>query len=477
MEKYLIWLLAAVAVFLIFGLLVFVHELGHFLAARLLGLRADVFSIGFGKAIWKKKVGDTEYRIAWIPFGGYVVLPQLDPEGMDKIQGNHDEGCGDDESSDDENGDAEQTVERIPPAAWWKRIIVSVSGPLGNVLFACVLSLAVAALPPVEDKRISFGGAVVGGIDTNSPAIDAGLRLGDKITSINGRKVQSWVDFMTEAHLSASGAAIAAEVTNILDGATAKLDLPVEANDMGHFSVPGLSDAHLPLIGGFTNSIVAGATPAEAAGLTINDVIFAVNGVRIVGVDHFIKLVRYSSGEPLRIAYMRDDEFAETEVLPEPRADGDDGYQIGVILGKTIVSVPMWLQHRNPADQIKGDAASIGRVLEGLKSRKGAARVGKGIGGPVMILSMIWVTMFTSLAGVLAFARFLNINLAILNLLPLPVLDGGQVVFALWRGIFGKEISPKVLNVLVNTFAILLIGMFLYLTTRDVLSLGKIFSK
>ena len=146
----LAWFLAALAVVLLFSLTILVHEGGHFLAARWLGLEADVFAIGFGPALWKKKAGRTEYRFNAIPFGGYVSLPQLDPAGMAAIQAG---GKGKGKEAD---------APAVPPAAWWKRVVVAAAGPFGNLVFAVLLALLVWALPPVVPEGLEFGGAVVG---------------------------------------------------------------------------------------------------------------------------------------------------------------------------------------------------------------------------------------------------------------------------------------------------------------------------
>jgi len=164
----LVWAGAAIAVLLLFGFTIFIHELGHFLAARLCGLVVDTFSLGFGPAIWKRRIQGTEYKICWIPLGGYVALPQLDPTGMQTIQG----------------GGDEPPLRNLEPAAWWKRIIVSVCGPLGNVVFGFVLALVIWAVPPKVEDDMKFPGAVVGVVEAGSPAQAAGFRIGDRILTV-----------------------------------------------------------------------------------------------------------------------------------------------------------------------------------------------------------------------------------------------------------------------------------------------------
>ena len=453
---YLGWFGAGVAVVLFFSFTIFIHEFGHFIAARLCGLRVDAFSIGFGPAIWRKKINGTDYKISWIPFGGYVALPQLDPSGMQTIQGS----------------DGAPLVD-IPAAAWWKRIIVSISGPIGNMLLAFVLALIVWAIPPNVADDMKFDGAVAGYVLPDSDAEASGLRAGDKILSVNGNTVSSWSEFMTECHLDAVDNKVSLAVSNLLDGATATLAVPVQKSKLGHFSIADIEAGHFCAVGGFgTNS------PAESAGLKVGDVIMSVNGTSVMGINQAIGLIMHSGGVPLSIGYMRDGRHDSVQILPSPNPDGSGTYLMGVVLSPYSVSGPPWTQYRNPLDQIKGDATSVMRVLRALvapKEKGETARVGKALGGPIMIVTSMWLTMLSGLAGALSFVRFLNVNLAMLNLLPLPVLDGGHIVFALWRGLFRREIPAVVINALVNVFAVLLIGIFLLISMRDVWSLPILF--
>jgi len=169
---------------------------------------------------------------------------------------------------------------------------------------------------------------------------------------------------------------------------------------------------------------------------------------------------------------LREGEVAEVDITPEPRMDGRDGYQIGIVMGAVSGTMP-WSRYRTPGAQLKGDVSGIARILQALfipQQKSESARAGGGLGGPVGILAMLWqIIMVFGIVEILAFLRFLSVNLAILNLLPLPVLDGGHIVFALWRGVFGREIHPKIVNALVLVFAFLLIGVFLLITGRDIM--------
>lgn len=450
MDAFLTWLSwagAAVAVVVFFGLSIFVHEFFHYLAARMCGFRIDEFSIGFGKAIWKKKVGATVYKIGWIPLGGYVMLPQLDPAGMELIQGG-----------------AEGSAGHLPPAAWWKRIIVSVAGAVGNLVFACLLAMIIWTLPPSPTEDLRFEGAVVGYAGKGSEAALAGLRPGDRILAVNGAQVGSWGDFATEAHLGAVDGKVALAVSNIIDGAVADLSIPVGNVKIGlrtMHAITNIMEAHCCAVG-----MVSTNSPAERAGLKTEDMLISIDGCKVVAVEHAIDLIRGSGGNPIKLEIRRAGRLQELtltpEILPETKAFG-----IGVVLVKYDVSPPMWMRHRNPVDQINGDVKSIKRILKALVTPRETSKAAGALSGPVVIFPAMWAFMLSGIFSALSFVRFLNMNLALLNLLPIPVLDGGHVLFALWRGITGREVPGRLSNALVNIFAILLITVFLLLTVLD----------
>ena len=185
-------ILAGLAVALLFSLAIFIHELGHFLAAKWFGLQVDTFAIGFGPSLWKRKINGVEYKIGVILFGGYVALPQLDPSGMEKIQGSTD-----DKNASDE--DKHEDERELPDIAAWKRIVVSVAGPFGNVVLAVLLAFIIYWVPAA---RTGIVDTLVGVVVETSEAWKAGLRAGDRILEVNGEKVDTWMGTVSYTHLT-----------------------------------------------------------------------------------------------------------------------------------------------------------------------------------------------------------------------------------------------------------------------------------
>ncbi|MGI6495373.1 MAG: RIP metalloprotease RseP [Kiritimatiellia bacterium] len=451
---FLLKICAGIVVALLFGLAVFIHEFGHFLAARLLGLRVDVFSIGFGPAIWKWRRNGIEYRICWIPLGGYVALPQLDPEGMDKIQG------GPAEAAD---------AAPLPPIAPWRRIVVAFAGPFGNAVLAVALAWILYAMPHAYTAGPdTFVGDVVAG----SPAAEAGFRPDDRILAVNGAPVAGWNDFAVECHLSG-------DVTNGVvvrvarDGRELDLPVPVAKDpESGILRIQGLSRKVACLVGQ-----VGEASPAAGAGILPGDRIVACNGAVLGSPAHMIQCISAAGETPVTLAILRGGKTLSLTLTP--RFDPElERPLIGILFADPDARRSPWLLYRDPWRQLRADAGSIARILRALvapRAKGEAGRAASALGGPVMIFFLLWHQVMAGLANSLAFLRFLCVNLAILNLLPLPVLDGGHILFALWELVTRRKPGAKFVALLTNAFAILLIGLMLLLVFRDVLSLSRLF--
>jgi len=419
----------------LFGITIFVHEWGHFIVAKKCGLVIESFSIGMGPALWKTEKDGIVYKIGAFPIGGYVSLPQLDPEGMEKVQG--------DTESD------RKTLADISP---WKKIAVAVAGPLCNIIFALILALIVSAAGAPESV------ALIGSVEAGSLAEQKGLRTADQIVAVNGNPIKSWYDAQVETLLGGGDDNVI--TITVLSGAATR-DIEIQANDptKGEALIDGISEA-IPCILG---RVTPGA-PADQAGVESGDRVKVFGGTRVVDWNHFTELVQEYPGQPVTMQVERGAELVELEVTPEYNEDIDRAL-IGVALGGSG-SMP-WVLSGNPIEQVKSDASSIFRLLKALTTPGESKKAAGGLGGPVAIFTMIWFALKLGIFNALGLIRFININLAVLNLLPIPVLDGGHICFALWEGITRRKVHPKVVGTLVNLFAILLIGAMVFLTWRD----------
>ncbi len=453
-DQWMWWTFSVVAGVLLFSLAVFIHELGHFLVARLLGMRADVFSIGFGPALWKKKVRGTELRISAIPFGGYVSLPQLDPEGMKKIQGDH------------SNGEAP-----LPPVAPWKRILVAVAGPMGNVLLAVICACLISWFAPAK----CIGGTTVVGIVESQTAADAaGLQRGDQLLSVNGRAISTWNEFQTECIL-AGGKDATVRIAYLRNGeekvTEALLDTQI-VQDMDAYKVGGLypNGTYLGVRAIIIDSV------AHQAGLLPNDEILAVNGQPFTAIKQLTERPDPQAPFTMTVRTRKEGE-AIRELTLTPREEvineetGETKWLVGIVAeGIAPLQFP-WMSERGVFAQLKSDTANVVRILQALTAPENEGETGraaKNLGGPLMIFNLFIQMVGQGLWVCLGLLRLICINLAILNLLPIPVLDGGHILFALYAMVTRREPNPKVIGYITNAFALLLLGLMLLLVGVDI---------
>lgn len=430
-------IITALVVLLLFGFTIFVHELGHFLVARWCGLTVDAFSIGFGPALWKRRVNGVLYKIGLLPFGGYVALPQMDPSG-----GNP-------------HTETEEGTRELPRVEPWKKILVSLAGVTGNVIFAFVLAWVVffTGKPSAPHETST----TIGYVETNSAAYAAGLRAGDRIARVNGDLVKNWEDILMHMALNDS---VELEIES--GGMTRAVTLPTVKNFMGIHTVPGVSP-----VGYAAVAAVHAGSPAEQAGVKAGDVIVGINGAPLYSWEQFVMFIAGNAERPVELELQRDGRLAAVTVTPRY----DEGLQRAIV---GISQNPYYvdkrsLVHPRPMSQVRDHASSIFRFLRALVTPKESGKAAQAVGGPLSILFMIWLTVKNSLILALWFTGLININLAILNLLPIPVLDGGHILFTLWEMLTRRPVGPRVVNAVWNGFAVVLIALFLTLTYRDVM--------
>ena len=428
----LTFILTIAIVAVLFGMTIFVHELGHFLVARWCGFVVETFSIGFGPALWQRKVNGIVYKIGAIPFGGYVALPQLDPTGMALIQGTN-----------------EAPAPALAAMPAWKRILVSSAGAIGNMIFAVILAWIVFIVgkpaTPAEES------AMVGYVSTNSGAYAAGLRIGDEVRIANGEPIANWTDFlMACSRFKDVNVVVARAGTNV------------------NLTIPG--EESLFKMDGKSLCMVLSVEPgmsADRAGLKRGDIIAGLDGQPVISRGQLIAMVNERKGKTVSIIFKRDNVMMTGMVTP----DYDEGtklVRIGVQFNPNEVDFDRTV-HPTPMSQIKSHSLAIVRVLQALTTPSQAKATSKQIGGPLAIIISYYFIVKASFMVAVWFTCFLNVNLAILNMLPIPVLDGGHILFSLAEMVIRRPLPAKVITVSTNIFASLLIGLFVLLTYRDAL--------
>lgn len=433
-----------------FGGSIFVHELGHFLAARARGLRVERFSIGFGPKLFGWMRGGVEYRLSLLPFGGYVLLPQL--AGQAALE-----------------GDSSVDARDLPPISYLSRVIVLVAGAFFNVVFAFVLAtiLWVVGLPQSEDQATTRIGHVLAeftqpdGSRTPSPAAAAGLRPGDVIRAIDGRVVEDWFDLQ-----QTMAASVGREqdgrprVVLTLERAGAGMEVVVNPQRSG----PG----NLRRIG-----IVAAETirvgaldPAAGPGspLQPGDVIVAAEGERLFSTFRLLEVFEKAAGAPVRLEVERAGVVSTVAFTPPLRPE--NAQRAVEVLGFEPARVRT-LKHEPPHEQVADVVRATWRVLYGLLHPASDIGVNQ-MSGPPGIARVFYETAQADLRVVVWFAVLVNVNLAVLNLLPIPVLDGGHLLFATLGRLRGRELPHQLVGWLQGAFAVALIGLMLYVSFRDV---------
>lgn len=440
-------------VVMLFNFIIFWHELGHYLAARWRGVKVDRFQIWFGKPIWKKTVNGVQYGLGWLPFGGFVALPQMAP--MDSIEGGARDGG---------------ELPKIKPI---DKIIVAFAGPLFSFMLAVIAAFLVWGVgKPVDAIETT----VIGGVAKDSPAEKAGLQAGDEILKVNGVEV---VRFLGDFEAISERIMLTEEekITFVIkrDGEVMEIKTEFEIENTPWYKRRALPRVGIAAAGTAKVGVLlpgANKSPAERAGLKVGDIVTKVDGVKIVGPTHVSNLLEQKNFEQSDFTIQRGDELLTLTLKPlTPMKPISEDFQRPMLgIGwDTSDSFNVSLDHPNPVKQIKAHVKAMWFTLKAVSSPKSKVGVDQ-LAGPVAIAKTKFL-MLQSPDGwlrVLSFFVFFNINLAILNMLPLPVLDGGHITLALGEMATGKPPQGKILEVVQTFFALLLMGFMLFITTKDI---------
>jgi regulator of sigma E protease len=428
------------ALVFVLSFLIFFHEGGHFVLAKLFRFPVEVFSLGFGKRLFGFRRNETDYRVSLIPLGGYVKVVGLGPDESDVVQGT-----------------AEQAATQ--PGTRGQRLAILFAGPGVNLVLALLLT-AFAFTLGIEMPKYKLEPPVVRVIDRGSPAEKAGIQVGDKIVTLSGKPVSTWEE--VETHLGLAPRETI-QVGLVRDGRPVQLAIVPEPKTKYDIGYSGLN----PYIPAVVERLVPGY-PGEKAGLKVGDRIVSVGGRPVLLYYEVIRQVREATADfaqkgphPIPMVVVRNGQEITLQVTPREEAGS---WKIGfapreeTIRRRLPFVAAIGASWDENIRQAKLTFETVGRLFRGRASVK-------QLSGPIDIAKFSGEAARTGLAPLLALMGMLSLQLGILNLLPIPMLDGGQIFVTLLESIARRDFSLKVKERLLQAgfvFLVLLMVTVLY---------------
>jgi len=430
-----------VAGVLLLGILIMVHEIGHFLAARLAGVAVERFSIGLGPKLVSFRRGETEYALSLIPFGGYVKMAGMDPS-----------------EEVDESIPASRTFLGKPIGV---RALIVVAGPITNFVWAVLVSAGVLWLAGLP----TLGEPIIGGVDEGTLAAAAGLAMGDRVIEVEGAPVSDWEGVLNEVAareegpieflIEREGAPTRTVVVEaVRDTATGALDLGITA-----YVPPVLGD-------------VMSDGPAHRAGLRTGDRVVSVAGTEVNTWYELGDMIRGSAGETLAIVWERDGERMQTTVVPEEGEEpvGLTGVRtvglIGIMRTWTVKKLGLAGAIATGFEISIGNIALIGEFFGNLISGEVAPEM---LGGPIRIVQLAGESSRWGASYFFGFMAYLSLNLFLLNMLPLPILDGGHLLLLVLEKVRRRRLTERQLAVWQQIGLVFFACLMVLLIIKDVI--------
>ncbi len=446
-------LLTIGAVVVVLGVLIFVHELGHFIAAKAVGVQVLRFSLGFGKPLLSMRRGETEYCISALPLGGYVKMA-----GMEEQEGI---------AGDLEGGrptDAVDPARAFDRKPVWARLVVLLAGVTMNVVLAFfIYSGMIATIGSPELATTRIDSVTVAMLPPGAEAL-AQLHAGDQILRINGDSVRSW-DAILEHILASPG-----ELRFDVAGRAAPLVAHVAGGEASRLAlITALVRLEPPRIG-----IVEPGLPAGRAGLRPGDLIVRANGDTIRSWNAVLQVVWHHPEQSVALDVLRGDSVRRLDVIPKRQVESDSTSprpkfygQIGAGQDPPILHVRESLP-RAALLGVQETVARAGLVAGTLKGLLFGQLSVREVGGPILVAQISGQVARLGLEWFLNFMAFFSVNLALLNLLPIPLLDGGQVVFVLAEAVRRRPLPLKVRMRLQQVGFVFLVGLMALAIGNDV---------
>ncbi|MBA3670717.1 MAG: RIP metalloprotease RseP [Gemmatimonadaceae bacterium] len=471
-------MLAYVAPVIVFGLVIFVHELGHFIAAKLCGVYAPRFSIGFGPALIRRRHGETEYVLAALPLGGFVRMASRHDAETAFIEG------GSEETDALKVGDAGFDPEAmqpfgpkpVPESRWFEskslaaRLFIMLAGVTMNFLLAFVVLASLALVY----GQVVIGTREVGAVHAlaSAPAL-AQLRAGDTITAVNGSPVRSWNEVRERIDLTAD---------SVLRLGTSRGELRIPVGGRGRTSAADVGaalDFYIPpVIGELLPS-----SPAQRAGLRAGDTIVAIAGLPLRSWSQLQERVTPSAGKPLAFEVRRGGRTIPFVVQPQALSQKDHATgtmrsvgRIGATPADFSVREPIGLAAavREGGRQTWVMSTRIVGVVRGLLTREVSV---SQLGGPIAITRASVAAAQSGIESLLLLIALLSVNVAVLNLFPIPILDGGQIVINIAESVKGSPFSTRTREYILRAGLLAILVIFAMSTFNDLKGLKDAFAR
>jgi regulator of sigma E protease len=431
------FLVDLVTVTIVLGIMIFVHEWGHFAAAKLCGVRVDVFSLGFGPRLFGVKRGDTDYRLSALPFGGYVRMAGDNP-------------------LEERTGAGYEFLSRPR----WQRVIIAIAGPMMNFVLALVILWGIFWRLGIPSPTFEHQTAdVVAVPQTMSPT---GVQPGDRIIAVNGVPTPTWKKVYSEYEKAKPGGSIIIAVSR--SGA----NQIITATTPEHLASPDSLFGFPPLAAVIAE--VDAGTPADRAGLKPGDTVVAMNGKPVITWQQLVEGVHQSGGHSIQFGVRRDGQQLELDITPMQGTDleGQPVWQVGVLpnTDEDYERQSFVEAGKDAASSTVSGMRQIGQVLVGLFSGRVSIRQ---LAGPVGIARISGEAAKRGLPTLLDFMAVISLNLGLLNLLPIPILDGGHILMLAIEGILRRDLSIGVKERFVQVGLVFLLGIFAFVMYSDIL--------
>ena len=399
----------------VLGFMILIHEFGHYAVAKLLGVRVEVFSIGFGKRLLGFRRGDTDYRISAIPLGGYVKMSGENP-------------------MDERTNDPGEFLSHPR----WHRFLIAIAGPFMNIMLAIGL-LTVVYMVHYEYPAVLDEPAVIGWVLPDTPAAKAGIQIGDRIARLDGIENPTWKQVDPTEALSPNQPL---NVTLERDGKSFEKTIVPEAYGVNQMGYAGW----VPKEPSVTVTEIESDMPAQKAGIKIGDEILTVDGQPIPALEAMIETLKRTQGRPIEITVLRDGQektFTMQPVLADVPGQQEKRYRVGLgSLPMKVTTLPLGAAFRKSIEQNKEGSLLILELVQKMIQRKISIRtvegpIGIGRAAGEAATEKGWTPLMALTAAI-------SLNLGIFNLLPIPILDGGVILLLFVESIMRRDISLQI---------------------------------